>query len=356
MALRWNEIEIVRDNGEIVNAKTPAIISASRSTDIPAFYAKWLVNRLKKGYITWYNPFNKSQPYFISFKNAKVFVFWTKNAAPLIPYLNEFDDRGINYYFQYTLNDYEKEKFEPNIPSLKNRINKFKELSEKIGKEKVIWRFDPLIITDKLTPRELLIRIWNIGNQLMGYTNKLVFSFVDVKAYRKVQNNLVKETESFSKESVLNAELNKEQIIEVVEGLSKIKSAWKDKGWDVEMATCCEQDNLEKYGIEHNRCIDDGLMRKLFSHDNELMHFLNYGKLPDNLQGTLFESNQTKVSLKDTGQRKACGCIFSKDIGMYDTCRHHCIYCYANTSIKTVEKNFKLHDENYESIIPPNKI
>ena len=169
------------------------IISASRSTDIPAFYAKWFFNRLAKGYCVWYNPFNQ-QPMYISFKNCKVVVFWTKNPAPIIPYLPELDKRGIHYYFQVTLNDYVKEGFEPNVPSLAKRVETFKKLSSLIGKERVIWRFDPMIVTPRLTPRMLLTKVWHIGNELKGYTNKLVFSFVDVKAYRKVQNNLVKET------------------------------------------------------------------------------------------------------------------------------------------------------------------
>ena len=96
-----------------------------------------------------------------------------------------------------------------------------------IGKEKVIWRFDPLIITPNITPRDLLSRIWNIGNKLKGYTDKLVFSFVDVKAYRKVQNNLVKETTTFTKETVESAEANYAQRIEIVEGLKKIREAWR---------------------------------------------------------------------------------------------------------------------------------
>ena len=106
----------------------------------------------------------------------------------------ELDKRGIQYYFQVTLNDYEREGFEPNVPSLTHRIEVFKRLSDKIGKEKVIWRFDPLVLTELLTPRQLLTKIYHIGNELKGYTDKLVFSFIDVKAYRKVQNNLVKET------------------------------------------------------------------------------------------------------------------------------------------------------------------
>ena len=151
-----NKVIILTEQGDNVEATAPVIISASRSTDIPAFYAKWFFNRLAKGYCAWYKP--------------------------IMPYLHILDEMGIHYYFQVTLNDYTKEGFEPNVPSVEERIETFKNLSDIIGREKVIWRFDPLIITSTIGPRELLTRIWHIGNKLKGYTNKLVFSFVDVKA------------------------------------------------------------------------------------------------------------------------------------------------------------------------------
>lgn len=317
-----DKIKITTDDGKPVEAKAPIIISASRSTDIPAFYAKWFVDRLKASYCIWYNPFNR-QPMYVSFKNCKVVVFWTKNPKPLIPYLNELEERGIHYYFQYTLNDYEKEKFEPNVPALANRIETFKELSSLIGKDRVIWRFDPLILTDELNPRALLTRIRHIGNALKGYTDKLVFSFVDVMAYRKVQNNLIKETNFFTKENLHRAEPTRAQINEIVDGLVKMREDWAQSGWNISLATCAEEIDLDKYGIEHNRCIDGA--------------YLNYGELPEK---TLF-GDESKVPLKpmmlkDKGQRKACGCMISKDIGMYNTCPHFCVYCYANTSRKAV--------------------
>jgi len=344
-----DKIQVTTDSGQIVEAIAPIIVSASRSTDIPAFYANWFVNRIKKGYVIWYNPFNQ-QPMYVSFKRTKVVVFWTKNPAPIIPYLAELDKLGIHYYFQVTLNDYEKEKFEPNVPPINQRIETFKKLSKQIGREKIIWRFDPLIFNNDITPRTLLTRIWHIGNELMGFTDKLVFSFVDVKAYRKVKNNLVKETDSFTKENVEIAEPNEEQINELIEGLVKIRDAWAKDGWNLSMATCAEEIDLAKYKIEHNRCIDGELMKQIFSNDPELVHYLNYGKLPEN---TLFahEANLKPVNMKDKGQRKICGCMVSKDIGMYNTCHHLCVYCYANTSRKVVENNKLLHKENSESLI-----
>lgn len=345
------KITITRDTGEAVEAVAPVIISASRSTDIPAFFARWFINRLAKGYCVWYNPFNQ-QPMYISFENTKVVVFWTKNPEPLIKYLPELDARGIHYYFQYTLNDYEKEGFEPNVASLEQRIETFKKLSDLIGKEKVIWRFDPLILSDQLTPRKLLQKIFHIGNRIKGYTDKLVFSFVDVRAYRKVQNNMVKETSLYSKENVTSAEPDGALREELVSGLSKLREHWKSEGWEIELATCGEEVDLEKYNISHNRCIDGELMERIFPEDQELIYYLKTGKLPEpDLFGVIPELPPKSKNLKDKGQRKACGCMLSKDIGMYNTCRHFCVYCYANTSRELVEKNKSKHNENSESII-----
>lgn len=342
---------LTTDDSKQVEATAPVIISASRSTDIPAFYTKWFFNRLANGYCAWYNPFNQQKMY-ISFERCRVIVFWTKNPAPIIPYLPELDKRGIHYYFQVTLNDYVKEGFEPNVPSVEERVETFKQLSNLIGKEKVIWRFDPLIITPIIGPRELLTRIWHVGNKLKGYTDKLVFSFIDVKAYRKVQNNLVKETMLFTKEDVENAEANHAQRIEIVEGLKKIREVWHKEGWNIEMATCAEDIDLEAYGIEHNRCIDGELMKRIFAYDKELVYYLHTLKWPEkDMFGEIPPIPNKTKNVKDTGQRKVCGCMVSKDIGMYNTCRHFCVYCYANTSKELVLKNKDKHNDESESII-----
>lgn len=339
------------DAGEMVEAMAPVIISASRSTDIPAFYAKWFFNRLERGYCVWYNPFNQ-KPSYVSFARCKVIVFWTKNPEPIIPYLPELDKRGIHYYFQVTLNDYVHEGFEPNVPSVEERVATFKKLADKIGKERVIWRFDPLIVTKEVTPRELLRRIWKVGNLLKGCTEKLVFSFVDVRAYRKVQNNLVKETQSFDKSTVESAEMSEAQRKEMVEGLVKIREAWAKDGWKVTMATCGEDFDYDAYCIAHNRCIDGELMERVFGEDKALVYYLRTGKLAEpDLFGELPPIPAECKDLKDKGQRKACGCMISKDIGMYNTCRHFCVYCYANTSKECVLKNAEKHNDQSESII-----
>ena len=316
------KITIKTDSGIEMDAHTPIIISASRSTDIPAFYSDWFLNRLNKGYAVWTNPFNRQKSY-ISFKNTKVIVFWTKNPEPIIPHLKKLDEKGICYYFQFTLNDYEKENFEPNLPSLNDRIKTFKRLAKLIGEEKVIWRFDPLITNSTITSEELLKKIENIGKKIKGYTEKLVFSFVDINNYRKVKNNL-KNT----------CEFNLLQKKEIAQSLAELHKVWNFGGWDIKIAACAEEIDLTQYGIEQNSCIDGELMKRIFSSNEDLIHYLN-----------------TTSSQKHIGQRKFCNCIKSKDIGMYNTCRHFCKYCYANISQKVVQNNIKRHCTDGESII-----
>ena len=346
----WKEIQITTDLGNIKKAIAPVIISASRSTDIPAFHSEWLISRLKSGYACWANPFNRTNAQYISFKDARLFVFWTKNPKPLFEYFTFLDELGLNYYFQFTLNDYEKEGFEPNVPSLKNRIETFIQLSETIGKEKVIWRFDPLLLTDELTVSKLLKRVLSIGNRIVNYTDKLVFSFADILSYRKVQSNLLKETAFYSQANIHLAEFSLAQKIEFAAGIRVILQEWRKVNPDFEIATCAEDIDLEQYEITHNKCIDDVLIKKLFAKDDQLMDFL--GLRPKDL--SLFgEMSQTKLlNLKDKGQRKACRCIISKDIGSYNTCNHLCVYCYANSSAEVVRKNLKELKPDSESILP----
>jgi len=322
----------------------PLIISASRSTDIPAFHADWFFSRLEEGGCVWINPFNQKRMW-VSFERCRAVVFWTKNPRPILPYLHKLDERGIHYYFQFTLNDYQAEGLEPNVPELEQRIETFRTLSDMIGKERVIWRFDPIVLTPGLSVRQLLTKIWHIGNQLKGYTEKLVFSFIDVNSYKKVQNNLIKE-KAFTRENISCAEISALQMNEIAEGLAKLRDVWSGQGWDITLATCAEEVDLEKYNIEHNRCIDGELMKRVFADDKDFVYYLNYGKMPErNLFGDLLPDPKAKPKdakqLKDKGQRKVCGCMASKDIGMYNTCKHFCVYCYANTSREAVIRNLE---------------
>jgi len=328
----WKKVDIQNDEAETVSAQAPIIISASRSTDIPTFYADWFVARWKKGYVKWRNPFN-GVPSYVTFKNTRCVVFWTKNPKPMLKHIDFLEKEVKNYYFQFSLNDYDKEGFEGKVPRLESRIKTFKELSKRIGKERVVWRFDPMILTDEINVEELLKRVKNIGDQLEGYTRKLVFSFADIAIYRKVANNLKKECINY-------VEFTEGTMHQFAKGLQEL-----NKSWNLEIATCAEKIPLEQYNIKHNKCIDDDLMIELFAEDEVLMNFLGV-KIEE---PTLFEPwskvRKPKI-LKDKGQREACGCIMSKDIGQYNTCPHECVYCYANASKELALKNYKKHKEN----------
>ncbi|MDR2410201.1 MAG: DUF1848 domain-containing protein, partial [Bacteroidales bacterium] len=252
------DIEKIQTKSWIQNAIVPPIISASRSTDIPALYSEWLINRLRAGYCIWINPFNQGKQY-ISFKNTKIIVFWTKNPAPLIPLLSQIDDLGISYYFQFTLNNYVAEKFEPGIPSLEERIETFLNLSEIIGKDKIIWRFDPIIFSSTLSSDCILERISVLANILQNYTNKLVFSFADIMRYKHVSNNIRILDKSIR-------ELTAQEMVLFADCLSKINA---NLSIPLSLATCAEHIDLSFYGIEHNKCIDNKLITKILPHFNK---------------------------------------------------------------------------------------
>ena len=341
----WPEIEIITDNQQKETAKAPLIISASRATDIPAFYSEWFFNRLKKGYLKWINPFNGKASN-IAFQNTRVIVFWSKNPSPVIPYLHILDELNIGYYFLFTLNDYEKENLEPNLPELSERINTFINLSETFGKEKVLWRFDPLMLSENIGIDTLIKRIKNIGDKIHPYTEKLIFSFVQISRYKKVQKKLLQETSIFNNESLFRAEFSDNQKHEFAD---QLKSLTND--WGIRAASCAEKMDLTAYGIEHNKCIDDKLMRRLFKQDKKLQAFLDTGNPEPNLQTDLFQNNtKQNKPLKDKGQRKECGCTPGKDIGQYNTCMHLCAYCYANANKQSTLRNFRLHNPEKETI------
>ena len=311
------KIVIRNEQGVDVEAIAPVIVSASRATDIPAFYADWFFNRLDMGYLTWRNPFNGKDCY-VSTANMRFVVFWSKNPKPLIPYLPILQEKGIGFYIQFTLNDYDAEQLEPGVPRLAERIDTFKRIVDEYGVGSVVWRFDPLILTDKISPELLLHRISAIAEQLNGYTEKLVFSFADIAGYRSVVRNL-------RAAGINYKEWDTETMLTFARRLADMRLPFR-------LATCAEAIDLEDFGIKHNRCIDPELISRRSQDDAELQTFLQRAK-------------------PDSGQRKLCGCILSKDIGAYNTCPHLCRYCYANYSPQTVMNNFRTHTNSSESII-----
>lgn len=344
--MAWKKTNITLENGTEAEAQAPYIISASRSTDIPAFYSDWFFHRLKIGYSAWTNPFNGVKSY-VAYNNTRFIVFWSKNPKPLLNHLDFLKEKKIGCYIQFTLNDYEQEGLEKGVPPLAERIETFKTLVDKLGKGRVIWRFDPLILTDKISMEDLLKKIENIANQLVGYTEKLVFSFADIASYKKVKSNL-------EKNNVNYREWTETQMEEFAERLAKLNEKWK-----FQLATCGEKIDIEKYGIEHNHCVDDNLMIRFAYKDSELMKFLGvefhnvestlFGASPIPAGAIMLNANQYAIKKKnnsDKGQRIACGCMVSKDIGEYNTCPHLCEYCYANASKEIAVSNWKQHEQN----------
>ena len=346
----WGKDKITIKDGQEVSAMAPIIVSASRSTDVPAFYSDWFFHRLRVGYSAWTNPFNGVKSY-VSYQHTRFVVFWSKNPKPLLLHLDELKERNIGCYIQYTLNDYYEEGLERGVPSLEERIETFKRLVDKLGKGRVIWRFDPLILTDKSSLEDLLCKVENIGDQLQGYTEKLVFSYADIALYKKVKANL-------EKSHVRYQEWTVPQMEEFAKGLSEL-----NQKWHYELATCGEKIDIEQYGIEHNHCVDDNLMIRFAHHDKALMDFLGvevktienslFGMEPIPANAIMLNETQYAIKKKDNrdeGQRQFCGCMVSKDIGEYNTCPHLCEYCYANASKEVAMRNWKQAKEtNWQS-------
>lgn len=299
----------------------PAILSASRATDVPAFYAEWFMNRIRAGFFRWANPFNPRQVQTVSTAKVRAIVFWTKDPAGILPHLDELDRRGFQYYFQYTLNDYEAEGYEPRVPPLAARIESFRRLADRLGPERVVWRLDPLLLTERVGVAELLGKAERLAAKLAAHTRKLVFSFADIEGYAAVKRNL-------ARGGIAAREFARGEMEDFARGLAEINGTH-----GLALATCAEEVDLSVFGIAPNRCVDGELLAKLWPEDAALREFLG-----------------SRQSRKDTGQRKACGCISSKDIGRYRTCPHLCAYCYANGSRAEVERNFRAHRPDGESI------
>ena len=260
------------------------ILSVSRRTDIPAFYSNWFFNRIKQGFLLVRNPMNAHQVSRVVLNPEVIdcIVFWTKNPRPMLRRLEELKE--YKYYFQFTLNSYDK-SLEPNVPRKKYLINTFKELSEKIGKEKVIWRYDPIILTDIFTKEYHYKWFEYLAKELCNYTNKCVISFLDL--YKKTERNL---------KGIKVIPLNKIDMEEIAAKISSIASKY-----NLIIETCSEKIELDKFGINHGKCIDDRLICKIL--------------------GCNFNID------KDPNQRQICGCVKSIDIGAYNTCKHECLYC-----------------------------
>ncbi len=278
------------------------ILSVSRRTDIPNYYSEWFLNRIKEGYLYVRNPVNVHQisKIVLSPEVVDCIVFWTKNPQPLLSRLDEL--AAYPFYFQFTLTGFGND-IECHVPHKKKcMIPIFQELSRKIGAERVIWRYDPIIFTDKYTPAYHLKAFEQIARELRGYTSKCVISFVDI--YAKNQKNM---------NALHSFFLPENELIAFSKELAFIANAN-----DIKVTTCAESVDLSSCGIEHNCCIDKELIEQIIGYNIQVD--------------------------KDKNQRKECGCMESVDVGTYNTCKNGCRYCYANNRQEIVFQNCKQYD------------
>lgn len=283
------------------------IISASRRTDIPAFYSHWFFNRLREGYVLVPNPFNPRAMSRISLDPAVVdcLVFWTKNPAPMLPELDRLRDYA--FYFQFTLNPYGPE-IESRLPSLRRRIETFKRLSDRIGPEKVVWRYDPILTSETYDTdfhREAFARL---AHELRNHAGKCMLGFID--SYRHIRRALARHG--------IGA-LDRAEI-------ERMAASFRETAGPIALETCTVKVNLSHLGIPGGMCID----RKTIE------QFAGY-----------------PISAgKDKNQRDVCRCIKSVDIGTYESCLHGCIYCYAiKGNYNTAEYNRERHDPQSPMLI-----
>lgn len=278
------------------------ILSVSRRTDIPSYYAEWFFERLRAGFVYTKNPMNPKQISRLELTPEVVdcIVFWTKNPEPMLGRLSELEP--YPYYFLFTLTSYGTD-IEANLPHKKEvLVPVFQRLSDQIGSRRVIWRYDPILFTKTYTPEYHKRAFRQMAESLKGYTEKCVISFVDT--YKKNKGRL---------QALGVYALSRDELEDFAKELCAIA---KENG--IVMASCAEQIALEHCGIEPNACIDKELIEELTG---------------CKLKGA-----------RDKNQRRECGCMESIDIGMYHTCANGCAYCYANHSTEQVKKNRERYD------------
>jgi hypothetical protein len=281
------------------------ILSASRRTDIPAFYSQWFMNRLRAGSVLVRNPLNIHQISQIPLlpTNIDCIVFWTKDPLPMLGFLDELDSLGYKYYFQFTVTPYGKD-IEPNVRHKKEIMQTFKELSERLGKERVILRFDPIFFTstDRYNLAYHTKAFGQMCEQLHEHTERVVLSFLD--GYRKIAGNV---------KAIGMREPDIGEMMAVGAAFSEIAGQY-----GLGLETCAERVDLSQFGINHSKCIDGDLIERIIGHS---------------------------ISNKGTkdGNREHCGCMKGIDIGQYDTCIHGCRYCYANVNKERAVENHRQH-------------
>ena len=290
------------------------VISASRRTDIPAFYSEWFMSRIRAGYVRFVNPFSKAvcraslRP-----KDVAAIVFWSKNYQPLLPHLDELDAGDYRMLFHFTVNGLPS-VFEPNVADVGSLVECARTLSRRYGSETVLWRYDPVLISSITSSQYHLTQFEKLCGQLEGAITKCYFSFTVF--HRKVVRN----AEILSNESdIVLYDLPRDDRIELANALASIAS---------------------QHGIQMHSCCGDYLLgekvKKAYCTDGELLHRLFTDKVG---------------SLETYPTRNECGCCQCTDIGAYDTCIHGCVYCYANSNLHTALRNHQEQDRGRDILI-----
>ncbi|MFH0823292.1 MAG: DUF1848 domain-containing protein [Pseudomonadota bacterium] len=292
------------------------LISASRRTDIPAFHADWFMNRIRTGSVRVVAPFG-GRVHDVSLKREDVtaVVFWTKNAAPLLPHLQELTDMGHCFSFLYTVNNY-PDYLEPRVPKTCQNLETIETICRRYSTTVFRWRYDTIVLTERLD------RAWHINNftqlckVMSGFTDHCITSFCDY--YRKTIRNMNRYAPDFRVPTP-------EECGSLAEEMAAIG---RDHGISL---LVCAHDFLLGPGTAKARCIDPGYLTKVVD----------------------TEDRRTALAKSDRApSRKGCACVSSRDIGAYDTCGHGCAYCYANADPEKGQRNIAHLTPNLPSLSP----
>ena len=274
------------------------IINTGCRTDIPAFYSKWLMNRIREGYVLVRNPYYKSQvtKYSLSPNVVDCLAFCTKNPEPMLQYLDELDK--YRQYWFVTITPYGKD-IEPVVPEKAKVVESFKKLSEHIGVNSIGWRYDPIFIGMGFNVKRHIEEFEKMAKELKGYTRDCTISFLDL--YEKVKRNAPDIRPP-----------TKEEQMELAKEFGRI-----GKENNMIIHSCCEKTYLADYGIDCKGCMSQEIVEK----------------------GIGIKLNPPKRK----SLREDCNCLMGNDIGVYNTCGHLCKYCYANANSGLVRENMKRH-------------
>ncbi len=286
------------------------ILSASRRTDIPGYYSEWFINRLKEGYLLTKNPMNPSQVsrIMLSPEIIDCIIFWTKDPIRMLDQLPQLDVMRYHYYFQFTLTPYGTD-IEKRLRDKKDIMKTFQQLSTILGQDRVLWRYDPILLNDELTIDYHILRFTEYCKELQGYTKICTISFVDrySKLNKPVTDRVIQD-------------ITEDQMHQLAYRFSEI-----GKEFDIELRACCEKLDFTEDGIRPAACIDKDIIERI--------------------------SGRTINKKKDRNQRSDCGCMQSVDVGIYNTCKNGCIYCYANHSEASIQNNFQAHNPGSNILI-----